>query len=528
MDFSIPPFEDAAMLMRYAVHFAQGHGIVWNIGYNPVDGSTDFLFMIATGLLNSLGIPIEEATRGLALFSHFLTIALIYFGILYIYKTSILPAAFSSLYFAIGPGLFLSAAYFGTSFFVLFVCIIWIAALRIIFLSRSNSSLIAFSLLSLITGLIRPEGVIIAIFMLVAIVLMIDNTKAKRLLLYFAVIFVVFGGIYFFWRWNYFGHPLPNPFYVKGGGTLYFSSLKMSIYQTIKLCYPFIPIFILGFRSKELRRLALVFSIPILGSTFMWILLSNAMNFGGRFQFPILPIVLLSWFPFVANLQSDLKLPKLSNFNFQTRTSVLVTIVIVIISVFLIQIYISTKITYRPDGKYDVAIMLNQYSNKNYTIATTEAGLLPLYSKWRAIDTWGLNDSWIAHNGGITRDYLDENKPEIIMWHGDFSPITPPSPGRRLGKWSRMVMQLKSYSEENNYILAAVFGETPYDTHYYYCSPNIPESNEIVSKIRNIEYKWYESGKKSINYAQFKHAPTVNAQQNTALDHHSTVPNDSR
>ena len=45
VDFSIPPFEDAAMLMRYAQHLADGHGIVWNIGGHPVDGATDFLFM---------------------------------------------------------------------------------------------------------------------------------------------------------------------------------------------------------------------------------------------------------------------------------------------------------------------------------------------------------------------------------------------------------------------------------------------------------------------------------------------------
>jgi hypothetical protein len=35
MDFSIPPFEDAAMIMRYAQHLAGGHGIVWNIGEHP-------------------------------------------------------------------------------------------------------------------------------------------------------------------------------------------------------------------------------------------------------------------------------------------------------------------------------------------------------------------------------------------------------------------------------------------------------------------------------------------------------------
>ena len=56
VDFSIPPFEDAAMLMRYAQHLADGHGIVWNVGGHPVDGATDFLFMAASALLIKLGL----------------------------------------------------------------------------------------------------------------------------------------------------------------------------------------------------------------------------------------------------------------------------------------------------------------------------------------------------------------------------------------------------------------------------------------------------------------------------------------
>ncbi len=57
-------------------------------------------------------------------------------------------------------------------------------------------------------------------------------------------------------------------------------------------------------------------------------------------------------------------------------------------------------------------------------MATSEAGLLPLYSQWNAIDTWGLNDEWIAHHGEITADYLDRYKPELIIFHAHFSPLS--------------------------------------------------------------------------------------------------------
>jgi thymidine kinase len=32
VNFSARPFEDAAILMRYSQHVAEGHGIVWNVG----------------------------------------------------------------------------------------------------------------------------------------------------------------------------------------------------------------------------------------------------------------------------------------------------------------------------------------------------------------------------------------------------------------------------------------------------------------------------------------------------------------
>ena len=48
-------------------------------------------------------------------------------------------------------------------------------------------------------------------------------------------------------------------------------------------------------------------------------------------------------------------------------------------------------------------------------IVTTEAGLLPLYSEWRAINAWGLNDARIVREGGITKTYLSEINPDTIV-----------------------------------------------------------------------------------------------------------------
>ncbi|MBN2413575.1 hypothetical protein JXQ31_17995 [candidate division KSB1 bacterium] len=360
VNFKIHPFEDAAILMRYSDHLAHGHGIVWNIGEKPVDGATDFLFMVTVGFIHLTGIPLELATRGLVIFSHLLTIVLIFFFLRRFYKVNLWVANFTSIFFALGPGLYLCASYFGTPFFALIICISWIWALKLIFGSRSNTVIVLFVLFSFLGGLTRPEGVVISFFMLLAIIMKIGVRESKKLILVYFTTFIVLGGIYFIWRWNYFGYPLPNPFYKKGGGRLYIGSLIISIKNVITLAYPFIPLFILGFRSKELMNLLKSLLIPIIGSTVMWILLSNEMNFGSRFQYPILSIILLSWYPFVANLASDLKIPRFNNLAFRIRIPANITVGLFLLGILMTQTLLSGRIVYYMDGRYDVAKILNQ------------------------------------------------------------------------------------------------------------------------------------------------------------------------
>ena len=146
-------------------------------------------------------------------------------------------------------------------------------------------------------------------------------------------------------------------------------------------------------------------------------------------------------------------------------------------------------------GLYDAALALGAFDRRDYTLATTEAGLLPLYSNWRAVDAWGLNDAWIARNGSITQEYLERYRPEVILFHAYFSPETPDTgpriASRSLGlPWYRMVMTLKRYAEENDYILAAVYGRNAWDTHHYYVRRGFADSQAIVDRIRTLAYAW--------------------------------------
>ncbi len=421
------------------------------------------------------------------------------------------------------------AAYFGTPFFALAAASTWTLGLLLIrehhppeiigtTERRENAAegphvglTLAFALSGLITGLIRPEGVILASLMLLAIIIMRGLKNSTSIIVTFGAVFLLLGGAYFLWRWNYFGYPLPNPFYKKGGSGLHWDSYHNSLLNLLRLCLPMAVAFILGFRSSETTKRTIAYLIPILGFACAFILISDEMNYGARFQYALLPIALMSWSPLVRGLSFSWP------YQFSGRERSVYFIALIGISASLVYYswfqncfltsYQQTCATaYERDGRYEMGKLLAEFRGKGYTIATTEAGLLPYYSGWNAIDTWGLNDQFIAHNGGLTVEYLDQYKPEVIMFHDYYSPLVPPklTEANLAQKWFGMTITMKQYAEANGYVLAAVFGDSPYDTHYYYVRTDFEDSERLIEQISTLKnYYWPTTGKRSINYAGY-------------------------
>jgi hypothetical protein len=531
VDFSIPPFEDAAMLMRYAQHLAEGHGIVWNIGEQPVDGATDFLFMAASAALIKLGLTVGQSVRGIGFASHLLTVLIVYWANRRIHNANTPFSFLSGLYLAVGTGLSYVSAYFGTPFFALAAAVTWTLGLILIRESRPERVegprfwlILAFALSGLVTGLIRPEGVILASLMLLAVIFMRGLKNSVLIILIFGAVFLVLGGAYFLWRWDYFGYPLPNPFYKKGGSGLYWDSYNNSLLNLLRLCLPIVIAFILGFRSRETAKQTGAYLIPILGFAMAFVLISDEMNYGARFQYALVPIALLSWIPLVRGVgrvgldafsspyRDSSKQDQLSAWEKGVYVVALSAVSAGFIfyswyqNCFLTSYQQTCARPYESDGRYDMGKLLAEYRGKGYVIATTEAGLIPYYSGWGAIDTWGLNDQFIAHNGKLTFAYLDKYKPEIIMFHDYYSPLVPPRlTGPNLAQpWFSMTITMKEYAETNGYVLAAVFGDSPYDTHYYYVRADFEDSQRLIEQISKMnKYYWFATGKKSINYAEY-------------------------
>lgn len=514
VDFNVPPFEDAAMLMRYADHLARGYGIVWNIGQHPVDGATDFLFMAAVAALIKAGMAIGRSARVLGYVAHVVTVLLVYGVNRRIWRAGLVISFVTALYLAVGTGLSYVAAFFGTPFFALFATVSWTLGLLLIQERKPRPALAAlFSLSALVMGLVRPEGVLLAVLMLAAIVVLKGWPAAAQIVLMFAATFLLLGGAYFFSRWTYFGFPLPNAFYKKSGGLLHADSFWESLGNLMRFGGPFMLAFLLGLRSRPTARWTIAFLIPLVLFASAFVLISNETNFGGRFQYVLWPLVLISYLPLVQGLSTEIGLswPRPAGF----RALAVWSLVSLALTYGLVRYSIAQNCTltiaqqtcgvaYEADGRYDVAKLLSQYAGRGYVIATSEAGLLPLYSTWSAVDTWGLNDEYLAHHGDITPEYLDQYKPNLIVFHAYFSPLVPPRLNdKNLAQdWFRMTITLKNYAEARGYALAAAFGDSPYESHYYYVRRDFPDSERIIHDISSMKnYYWFATGKKSINYA---------------------------
>ncbi|HEX8990799.1 MAG TPA: hypothetical protein VF784_03905 [Anaerolineales bacterium] len=517
VNFNVPPYEDAAMLMRYADHLAHGYGVVWNVGAHPLDGATDFLFMVASAALIHLGVPVGRSVRVIGMVSHLLTVAVVFWANRRVWGADRWVSLLSGLYLGLGTGLSYVAAFFGTPFFALFAALTWGFGLLLIQRKEAPGWVPwAFAVSGLITGLIRPEGVILAALMLIAVALLKGWPSSTRIIVVFAAVFLVLGGAYFLWHWSYFGYPLPNPFYKKGGGLLHWDSFWESLGNLVRFAGPFALAFVLGFRSRRTIRLTTGLLIPLALFAAAFILISNETNFGGRFQYALWPMVLMSWYPLVRDVPAELGIAWHWPSTPAARAAWMAAGLLAVYALVLYSVRQSCTLTiaqqscgvaYESDGRYEAAKILSDYQGKGYVMATSEAGLLPLYSNWSAIDAWGLNDEWIAHHGEITPQYLDLNKPDLIIFHAYFSPLVPPKliPKNMQQDWFRMTITLMDYAQSHGYKLAAAFGDSPYEAHYYYVRPDFPDSEKIARQLGTMKnYYWFGTGRKSINYADYQ------------------------
>lgn len=488
------PAEDALMLMRYANHVAAGHGIVWNVGDKPVEGATDFLYLIVlSGWIKISHLGAVWASRTLLAFCQIVGVVVLYGASRRIAGAGRFTAAVLACYLASGPGITHVGNGFSSPFYGLLALAAWCFALETTIRGTTTARCAGFAGFALLAGLTRPDGVFLAIFMTAALLYFLRGASFKIVLTTIAV-FVVLGGAYFAWRFHYFGYLLPNPFYKKGGGHLYTDSLHISISNVLKMLTLVLPVFLAGLLVKETRRLTIFSLIPVLGFASIWVLLTNENNAGMRFQYVVLPFSLLSAAAIVARLEVRWRTCAAFANSGLPRWSPVAGVLLLLVS-FYLGWHLVSKQELVGTGPYHIAKGLSQFEDRHYTIVVTEAGVIPYFSKWRAIDAWGLNDSEIVHNQrGLTPEYLDANHPAIIMFYT--ASVQDKASYDRIWRGDEPKAQTLQYLEEvashyaltHGYMVAARWGESPCENAMWYLRKDLPEYEQMLAIIRAPGY----------------------------------------
>ncbi len=496
VDLSAPPYEDAAMLLRYSEHVADGLGIVWNPGEHPVDGATDFLFMLMVAALKRAGAEAVAAARLLGLTAHLAAVAAVYLGIRRLSPAPAWFAAWAAAWLGAGTGVAYIAAGFGTPVFALSACLMAALAIRIDRVGETWRRAAVFAVLALATGLIRPDGAALAGMSWLGLVLGSREPRRKTILAFLAV-FGLAGGAYFLWRWSLFGYPLPNPAYVKASRLPLIQAIGVSTSRLRELGLA--PCLLFAYSIWPAPRRTLSYALPVCAYIAMWCLMADDTNYKARFQYAVLPMILIAgpaagW-PSLRPLW-DRAWAALTS----AQRTAAIAVALAWAAISLQQQQFAASYEPASPGIPAAAAVLRDYRGQNWTLGTTEAGLLPLISGWRSIDTWGLNDSHIAHRG-LDAAYLDRSRPAILMFNGVYAPLAAEDDHA----WNRMNATLRSYAEARDYCLLFAYGESPHrHVHHYYIRGDIAAGYpDLLARLRSIPYRagYMIAGVPSVDFA---------------------------
>ncbi len=390
--------DDAFISFRYSANLAAGHGPVWNLHSPPVEGFTNFAWVVWAGLGAKLGLALPLFTKVTSLLLGLATLAmLIREGHRRAGMTGVLVGAgayvvFLPTYFHITGGL-------ETAAFAAVLLRIVVLGLRV--LDHEPVRSWEPPMLLLLLGMIRPEGVLAA---LPVVLLWLVRERGRARWLWTGAAAVV-GAAYFVWRWQFFGQLLPNTFYVK------FGNLALGWLWTKHTALLLLPLLLLTLSlllRRATRRMGALLVLTVMVTYVTYAVSGPTMDYIDRFADHAVPVLCLG---------AGLAVGTLGNR--------FVGAVLGLVAVGWTAVAGATApdlpviANYGPDlQRAHVAIgkglAASDVPEQARTLAVTDAGAIPYFSGWESIDYIGLNDRAIAHGADPTQ-VVEQARPTVIV-----------------------------------------------------------------------------------------------------------------
>jgi arabinofuranosyltransferase len=392
--------DDAYITFRYSDNFAAGHGPVWNVGEDPVEGFTNFLWMLWHTPFALLGLDLPMVAKLTSFAAGALALVLL---VRYCHQRYGLVSALvaGGAYVVFVPTYFHLTSGLETVAFAALLLRVVILGLKAI----NNQPVRVWEppLLLVLAGMLRPEGVLAA-FPAFAAWLWI-NRRDRTTWLWTAGAAVVGGG-YFAWRWTYYGHLFPNTFYVKFGNV---DAGQIWLENTVPVLLPLLLCTLALLIRRDTRWTGVILCTTV-GATYLTYVVSGpTMDYIHRFAYHAFPVLCLA-----AGLL-------VGPFRRWWLASGIGAVAVGWVAVTGVQAPdLGVIANYGPDlARAHVAIgkgLADADVPENLrTVSLHDAGATPYYSRWHTIDYIGLNDEPIAHRADVTARVTEARSTVFIV-----------------------------------------------------------------------------------------------------------------
>jgi len=493
--------DDAFISFTYSEHLANGFGLVWNIGQAPVEGYTDFLWVLIIAFTFLLKLDPVISTKVIGLLSVLGITVLFWFisnDIFKNKKNKYTAFSISTIFFLINP---LTAIHtvsgLETMFYAFLLLGVVYSAWKII--SFNNSKFIwLFAFSALLLSLTRPEGILISLG-LIFLIIYVFYRKNKSLkltpLIPILILYLVPIVIYMIFRISYFHMLLPISVLVKTIRGNIFLTIS-DLITALEYIVPFIIIILISLfikypriKSQEIEQktqfkyFLITLIVAFILANIVYIYTELMSDYGLRYFYPSFVLLYAASGVALSMLFTEIG----SRFNGKLKKNT-TRFIICLFIVFLLLIPNATFLTdlnsLHNDGNslYQAHIALGKalspYSKDNYTVASVDSGAITYYSKWNQIDILGLNNKFIGVNGIATPAYIEKTNPELIIINSGYPTLYNPS--------FNVEIPFYNFALENNY---TELNPIKFNDHYYlfpFLKTNIKDYDSIKNSLEKV------------------------------------------
>lgn len=409
--------DDAYITFRYSDHLASGLGPVWN-PEQPVEGYTNFLWMVLTALGMLVEVAPQQASAVLGIACFCGSLVIVYHlarRVIGDNRWALMAAVLSGTNYS-----FLMYATGGLETQLDAMLTLWLLFLTVRALQDGEASVRNAALTSVLVSLAlmtRPDSVLVGALAIGVQAYVIRRHERRRFRACIALLLpaLALTASWLTWKYSYYGNILPNTYYAKLGGhraetlvrgIVYVAWLFVSYWWIVAVAAVVAMARKNGVGPRDLVRLDPAVGL-LAAHVVLW--LSYIVWTGGdimefRLLVPVIPVVLVLLLVLAHRAVPDI------------RMAVALGAILIVGSVthaLTFQMYV------RPPGISTIPILrqvgggqpqtnwesigraLRQDlgSPPDVTIAVSPAGAIPFFSKLRTIDMLGLNDAWVARHG---------------------------------------------------------------------------------------------------------------------------------